>query len=139
MHVHVHPVLSGGAPNIDTDVVAVRRMICRNLAVRAIKKGLYFGLLLGGHVKKFATCRRGITRTCPEPDCYYRDEHTRESLPSRRFRAGTIRNPQPPWCQSFLISAPLPAKRVLLSQELPEIRGISGEVLLKRVAPFPLR
>jgi hypothetical protein len=31
MHVHVHSILSGGSPDIDADVVAVRRMICRNL------------------------------------------------------------------------------------------------------------
>jgi len=38
MHMNVHSVLSGGSPNIDADVVAVRRMICRNPALRAIKK-----------------------------------------------------------------------------------------------------
>jgi hypothetical protein len=51
MHVHVHPVLPGGSPNIDANVVTVRRMIDRNLALRAIEKGLYFGFLLVGHVK----------------------------------------------------------------------------------------
>jgi hypothetical protein len=38
MHVHVHSVLSGGSPDINADVVTVRRMLCRNLALRAIKK-----------------------------------------------------------------------------------------------------
>ena len=38
MHVHVHSVLSGVSPDIDADVVTVRRMICRNPALRAIKK-----------------------------------------------------------------------------------------------------
>jgi hypothetical protein len=65
VHVHVHAVLSGGPPDIDADVVTVRRMIGRNPALRAIEERLYFGLLPGGHVKKFATCRRGMTRTCP--------------------------------------------------------------------------
>jgi hypothetical protein len=47
----VHPILSGGSPNIDADVVAVRRMICGNPGLREIEKRLYFGLLLDGHVK----------------------------------------------------------------------------------------
>jgi hypothetical protein len=51
MHVHVHSVLSGGSPNIDADVVAVWRMICGNLGLRAIEKRLNFALLLNGHVK----------------------------------------------------------------------------------------
>ena len=51
MHMNVHSVLSGGSPNIDADVVAVRRMICGNLRLRTIEKRLYFGLLLDGHVK----------------------------------------------------------------------------------------
>jgi hypothetical protein len=38
MHLHVHSVLSRGSPNIDADVVTVRRMIYRNIALRAIKK-----------------------------------------------------------------------------------------------------
>jgi hypothetical protein len=52
VHVHVHAVLSGGLPDIDADVVTVRRMIGRNPALRAIEERLYFGLLPGGHVKK---------------------------------------------------------------------------------------
>lgn len=48
---HVHSILSGGSPNIDADVVTVRRMIGRNPALRAIEECLYFGLLLGGHVE----------------------------------------------------------------------------------------
>lgn len=67
---HVHSVLSGGSPNIDADVVTVRRMICRNLALRAIKKCLYFGLLLGGHVK--------ITRDVSA--WYYQDMSTAKTV-----------------------------------------------------------
>jgi len=36
--VHVHSILSGGPPNIDADVVTVRRMTYGNPALRAIKK-----------------------------------------------------------------------------------------------------
>jgi hypothetical protein len=70
MHVHVHSILSGGSPNIDADVVTVRRMICRNPALRAIKKRLYFGLLLGGHVK--------ITRDVSA--WYYQDMSTAQTV-----------------------------------------------------------
>ena len=70
MHVHVHSILSGGSPNIDANVVTVRRMICRNPALRAIKKRLYFGLLLGGHVK--------ITRDVSA--WYYQDMSTAQTV-----------------------------------------------------------
>jgi hypothetical protein len=51
MHVHVHTVLTGGVPDVYADVVAIRRMLCRYHALRAVKKRLNFGFLLGGHVK----------------------------------------------------------------------------------------
>ena len=46
---HVHSILSGGSPDIDADVVTVRRMICGDLALRAIEQSLNFRLFRYSH------------------------------------------------------------------------------------------
>src|SRR5262245_42194126 len=51
MHMDVHAVLPGGPTDVHADVVAVRRMICGDPALRAIEKRLNFSLFLDGHIE----------------------------------------------------------------------------------------
>jgi hypothetical protein len=47
----VHSVLPGSSADVHADVVAIRRKIRRNLALRAIEKCLNFGLFRDGHIE----------------------------------------------------------------------------------------
>jgi len=65
MHVNVHAGLSARMPNVDADVVAVGSVFLGDEGLRAIEKVDDLDLLRVVISKKFATCRRGTTSTCP--------------------------------------------------------------------------